>query len=55
MKVAWRFLSVVFEPESRLKEIGEGAFRGSGVKSIRIPSGIEKIQRTCFINCEYYQ
>jgi hypothetical protein len=41
-----------FESPSELKEIGESAFRYSGLKSIQIPKNVEKIDKDCFYGCK---
>jgi hypothetical protein len=43
---------VIFESESKLKEMGKRAFSWSGLKSIRIPNNVEKLGDGCFCNCE---
>jgi predicted metal-binding protein len=43
---------VVFESDSKLKQIGDCAFYHSGIKSIRIPNNVEKIENNCFSMCE---
>jgi hypothetical protein len=43
---------VIFESESKLKEIGQSAFRDSGLSgSIRIPNSVEKLGPRCFCGC----
>jgi hypothetical protein len=42
---------VIFESESKLKEIGNWAFCYSGLESIRIPNNIEKLGEYCFWGC----
>jgi hypothetical protein len=37
-----------FESDSKLKEIGDSAFGGSGVKAIEIPSTVETMGECCF-------
>jgi hypothetical protein len=47
---------VVFESESKLKEIGNSAFRiseNSAIKTIRILNSVEKIGDACFYKCDY--
>jgi hypothetical protein len=41
----------VFESGCNLKEIGNWAFRGSHLRSIRIPVNVEKIGEYCFYQC----
>jgi serine/threonine protein kinase len=43
---------VIFEPGSKLKEIGNGSFSESGIRSVRIPSNVEKIGSSCFAECK---
>lgn len=40
---------------STIKQIGEGAFQGSGITHINLPEGIEIIERYAFNNCENLQ
>jgi hypothetical protein len=42
---------VVFEWDSKLKEIGDAAFSNSGIRSIRIPNNVEHIEARCFYEC----
>jgi hypothetical protein len=42
---------VVFESDSKLKEIGDFAFHNSGIKTIRIPNNVENIGKQCFECC----
>jgi hypothetical protein len=44
--------AIVFESNSELKRIGDYAFSGSGIKSIRIPSSVENIGEKCFFDCK---
>ena len=39
----------------KLKEIGEGAFAGSRVELVILPEGLEKINKDCFVECNYMQ
>jgi hypothetical protein len=43
---------VIFEPDCKLREIGESAFESCGIQSIRIPKNVEIIGRSCFSACE---
>jgi hypothetical protein len=43
---------VVFESESKLKQIGDYAFYDSGIKSIRIPNNVKNIGKDCFCGCK---
>jgi hypothetical protein len=43
---------VIFEEGSRLRQIEESAFDGSGLTKIRIPSSVEAIGQFCFYVCE---
>jgi hypothetical protein len=43
---------VTFEPESRLKVIGDSAFADSSLGRIEIPSSVEIIGTSCFTKCE---
>jgi hypothetical protein len=45
---------IVFEPGSKLKEIGKSAFCNCAVtwKSIRIPSSVEIVGESCFDCCK---
>jgi hypothetical protein len=44
---------VVFESDSKLKEIDGSTFYYSGIKTIRIPSNIEYIGEYCFYKCKF--
>ena len=37
---------------SRLQNLGDGAFSGTGLISIDLPAGLEAIGRDCFIDCD---
>jgi hypothetical protein len=44
--------AVSFEPDSRLRRIGEAAFFSSSLRSIVIPSSVEVLAPRCFAYCE---
>jgi hypothetical protein len=43
--------SVTFDGGSRLEQIAEEAFEGSGLKSIQIPSSVIVLGPSCFSGC----
>jgi hypothetical protein len=43
---------VVFEQNSKVRTIGKGAFRESGVRAIRIPASVEVLGEWCFSDCK---
>jgi hypothetical protein len=44
--------AVIFESESKMKEINKNAFRRSMLKSILIPSNVENLGDCCFYKCK---
>jgi len=44
--------SVVFSPDSKLRKIGKGAFRGCALETICIPSSVENIDDEAFRKCD---
>lgn len=47
-------LTTVSFPE-KMEEIGEEAFKGSGLTEVEIPQGIRFVEDGCFMNCEALQ
>jgi hypothetical protein len=43
---------VVFESNSKLREIDDLALSSSGIKTIRIPSNVEMFGKHCFSGCK---
>jgi hypothetical protein len=45
-------LSIVFDPDSKIREIVSYTFSNSGIRAIRIPNNVEKIGKCCFCRCK---
>jgi hypothetical protein len=45
--------SVVFDAESKLREIAEEAFCGSMLTSLGVPPSVETIGKRCFAGCSF--
>jgi hypothetical protein len=43
--------TIIFEADPRLREIGEGAFRQSNIKSLDVPRTVENIGESAFRGC----
>jgi len=43
---------VTFDPDAEIDLIGEGAFSGCGITSIKIPKNVAQIEREAFLRCE---
>jgi hypothetical protein len=42
---------VTFEPGSKMSVLGQSAFACSSIQSIRIPSSVQIVPKSCFKNC----
>ena len=47
----WRLQRLTFAPGSRLKEVGRGSFRGTGLLKVAVPGGVRRLGEGAFENC----